>query len=166
MLSVIGTSSIFNLQYLSYLIFSCFLIIIFVYDFKYYLILDKVSLSALVVAVVLNYLTGYSIINLLMSAVIIGGFFFLQFILSQGKWIGGGDIRLGLVLGAMLGWPLCLVALGLAYVVGAIVGLGLIILKKKQLNSQLPFGTFLSLAIWVCLLWGQKILDWYLFRVL
>lgn len=154
------------LPFLIYLIFSCFLIIIFVYDLRYYLILDKVSLTALVVAFGANYLLGRPLLNLAGAAVLIGGFFMLQFIISKGKWIGGGDIRLGLVMGAMLGWPIGLVALGLAYLIGALAGLLLIALKKKSLQSQLPFGTFLSFTTWACLLWGQKILDWYLDRII
>lgn len=150
------------LPYLAYLIFSCFLIIIFVYDLRYYLILDKVSLTALVIAFGANYLLGRPLFNLAGAATLIGGFFTLQFIVSRGKWIGGGDIRLGLVMGAMLGWPISLVALGLAYLIGAAIGLILVAFKKKDLNSQLPFGTFLSLTTWACLLWGQKILAWYL----
>lgn len=148
-------------EYFTYLIFSCFLIIIFVYDLRYYLILDKVSLTALVIAFLLNYLLGAPIVNLLISALLIGGFFLLQFVVSRGKWIGGGDIRLGLVMGAMLGWPIGVVALGLAYLIGAVVGLLLVALKKKGLNSQLPFGTFLTLTVWACLLWGEHILAWY-----
>ena len=159
-------SAAFSPEYLIYLIFSCFLIIIFVYDFRYYLILDKVSLIALVVAFVLNYLAGRPLLNLALAAVVIGGFFFLQFVISKGKWIGGGDIRLGLVMGAMLGWPMGLVALGLAYLIGAAFGLILMALKKKGLNSQLPFGAFLSLTTWACLLWGQRILEWYMDKVL
>ncbi|MCX6785801.1 MAG: prepilin peptidase [Candidatus Komeilibacteria bacterium] len=149
-------------DYSVYLVFSCFLIIIFVFDFKYYLILDKVSLSALMAAFVFNFLLGYSAINLLIGALAVAGFFLLQFVVSQGAWIGGGDLRLGLVMGAMLGWPMALVALSLAYLSGAAAGLILIVFKKKRFNSQLPFGTFLSLATWVTLLWGEKILSWYL----
>jgi prepilin signal peptidase PulO-like enzyme (type II secretory pathway) len=149
-------------DYLVYLVFSCWLIVIFVYDFKYYLILDKVSLSALVTAFVLNFLSGKSALNLLIGALVVSGFFLLQFVVSKGKWIGGGDLRLGLVMGAMLGWPMALVALALAYLSGAALGLLLIVFKKKSFNSQLPFGTFLTVSTWAVLLWGEQILNWYL----
>lgn len=149
------------ISYLIYLVFSCFLLIIFVYDLKYYLILDKVSLSALIAAVALNYLLGRPMLNLLLAALLIGGFFLLQFIFSKGKWIGGGDIRLGLVMGAMLGWPMALTALVLAYVIGAVVGLLLVLLKQKSWHSQLPFGAFLAPATWVVYLWGSNIVAWY-----
>ncbi len=146
---------------LAYLIFSCFLIVIFVYDLKYYLILDKVSLTALIVALVINFIFGKSILNLLVAALVVAGFFLVQFVVSGGKWIGGGDIRLGLVMGAMLGWPNVLVALFMAYIIGALWGIGLIIIKKKSWGSQLPFGTFLSVATFITYLYGSQILDWY-----
>ncbi|PIT90318.1 MAG: prepilin peptidase, partial [Candidatus Komeilibacteria bacterium CG10_big_fil_rev_8_21_14_0_10_41_13] len=155
----------FVFSYLTFIVFACFLIIIFIYDLKYYLILDKVSLPAFTIALILNVLLGYNVGNLLLASVIIGGFFGLQFIISQGKWIGGGDIRLGLVMGAMLGWPLALVALFLAYILGAVFGLILIISRRKDWQSQLPFGTFLTAATLIALLWGHEILSWYLTKL-
>src|SRR3989344_5798901 len=149
-------------NYLAYLSFSCFLIVIFTYDLKYYLILDKVSLTALLVAFLANFLLGRDPLNLLLGAVLVAGFFLSQFLISKGKRIGGGDIRLGLVMGAMLGWPLVLVALFLAYIIGAIIGLWLIVLKKKAWGSQLPFGTFLAAATWLSLCWGERLMNWYL----
>ncbi len=149
-------------NYLTFLVFSCFLIIIFVYDLKHNLILDKVSLPALIIAFIANFLFGFTIWNLALAGIIVAGFFLFQFVISNGKWIGGGDIRLGLVMGAMLGWPNVLAALLLAYIIGAAVGLILIGFKKKQLNSHLPFGTFLTLATLIILLFGEEIVEWYL----
>jgi len=157
---------IFNLSnYLIFLVFASFLIIIFVYDLKHYLILDKVTLPALIFAFAANFFSGISIVNLLLASIIIAGFFLFQFVISRGKWIGGGDIRLGLLMGAMLGWPQAMVALLLAYIMGAVISLILVGLKKKQFGDQLPFGTFLSFATLITLLYGQAILQWYLTRV-
>ena len=64
------------------------------------------------------------------------GFFLLLYLLSKGAWIGGGDVRLGLFMGVILGWPKILVALLFAYIIGAAVSLGLILLKKKTLKSE------------------------------
>ena len=145
-----------------FLVLACFLTVILVYDLRYYLILDKVSLPALAAALLFNFLLGKSVLNMLFAAAVVAGFFLLQFIVSKGKWIGGGDIRLGLVMGAMLGWPLVLVALFLAYIIGAIIGLWLIVLKKKAWGSQLPFGTFLAATTWLSLWWGERLMNWYL----
>lgn len=144
------------------IVISCFLIIIFLYDLKYYLILDKFTLPAMVVALLGNLLLGKEWWDLGLGALIGGGFFFFQYIISKGRWIGGGDIRLGILMGLILGWQAVLLALFMAYAVGAIWGVALIIKKRKKLNDPMPFGTFLTAATFTTMLFGQFILDWYL----
>ena len=144
------------------LIFISILIVIFIYDLRWYLILDIITVPAMALALVLNFFLGFNCLNLLIAAAIGGGFFLLQYVVSRGKWIGGGDIRLGVLMGLMLGYPQIIVALMLAYILGSIVGIMLLAAKKKQWSSQIPFGAFLSAATVVVLLWGEKILDWYL----
>ena len=151
--------------YLIFIIFGSVLVVIFVYDLKHYLILDEVTLPALIFAFLANFFLGYSIFNMLIASLIMAGFFLFQFVISKGKWIGGGDIRLGLVMGAMLGWPMALVALLISYVIGAVFSLGLIVCKLKKWGDQLPFGTFLTLATVITLLYGEVILRWYLTMV-
>ncbi len=148
-------------QVIFWWLLASWLIVIFVYDFKYYLILDQVSLPAIVFAFVGNLLLGDSWLNLLIAALAGGGFFLLQFVLSKGRWIGGGDIRLGLLMGMILGWPQIITALFLAYVLGSIVGIGLLLTKKKGWQDKLPFGTFLTVATILTMLYGQEIIKWY-----
>ena len=92
-----------------------------------------------------------------------GGLWFaIQFFLSKGKWVAGGDIRLGFLMGLILGWPGILVALGLAYVGGTIILLPFILLKKKSMKSQVPFGVFLVPATWLVIFWQSQIIAGYL----
>lgn len=86
----------------------------------------------------------------------------MQYLVSKGRWIGGGDIRLGLLMGLILGWPAILTALCLAYLSGASIGLALIAARQKELGSRLPFGVFLSVATVVALLFSPVIVEWYL----
>lgn len=154
-------------------------IVIFVYDLRWQLILDKVTIPAAVVILIINLgisvfhtlgtmpadvwsvLLSY-ILNMIGAALIGGGFFFLQFVVSKGRWIGGGDIRLGALMGLILGWPLILVALMLAYIVGAIISVGMLALKVTSWKSPIPFGTFLTAATLVAMYWGNEIMVWYL----
>ena len=99
---------------------------------------------------------------MILGVIIGAGFFLAQYIISSGKWIGGGDIRLGAVMGVMLGWKLVILALFLAYTIGAVVSLGLIAMKVKKFSSKIPFGTFLSLATVISLLFGEKIVEVYM----
>ena len=145
-----------------YGLLTCFLIIVFVYDLKHSLILDKIVLSATLVAILANLLIGKSWLDILWGVLAGGAFFTLQFVLSRGKWIGGGDIRLGVLMGAILAWQGLIVALFIAYFVGALIAIVLLVNKKKKWGSKIPFGTFLSAATFVSILVGQEIIDWYL----
>jgi leader peptidase (prepilin peptidase) / N-methyltransferase len=148
--------------FFTYIVFTCFLIIIFTYDLRYYLILDRVSIPAMVVATLLSlFVLKISAVHLLIGALIGGGFFLLQFLISRGKWIGGGDIRLGAVMGLMLGYRSLIIALVLAYILGSMVGIGLIIFGKKGWKSQVPFGTFLSVATFCAFIFGTTVVDYY-----
>ncbi len=146
-----------------YFIILSFLIIIFVYDLKYYLILDKISIPAIIFVLLFKILNFPEfIIYYLLSACVISGFFLLQFLISKGKWIGGGDIRLGFLMGLILGWPMGLVGLFLSYVLGLIISLPLLIFKKKKMKSEVPFGTFLVAGTIITMFYGKQILEWYL----
>lgn len=152
----------FNFQLALWLIMTVFLGFIFIYDARYYLILDQVIVAASIVAIVFNLILGVNILNMLLAAAVAGGFFLLQFIISRGQWIGGGDIKLGVLMGLLLSWPTVLGALFIAYVSGSVVGLFLVATGKKGMSSQVPFGTFLTAATFVMMLYGQQIINWYL----
>ena len=143
------------------------LIVIFVYDLKHYLIPDIVAYSG--IAVSLLYLTalslfaeGIPLISGLIAAVIASGFFLSLFLISRGKWMGFGDVILGFLMGLVVGFPNILVALLASFVVGAIVGLVLISLKKKTMKAEVPFGPFLILGTFLAWFWGEEILSFYM----
>ncbi len=140
----------------------CVLLMVFVYDFRYMLIPRSLTLPAAVLVFLANAALGLDLLWLAMGAVIGGGFFWLQRLISRGKWVGGGDVNLGLLMGALLGYPMILVAFFLAYISGAFVGVILMALRRKSMKSELPFGTFLSAAAIITMLYGQPILEWYL----
>ena len=141
--------------------FSVLLIVIFVYDYLYQEILPEVIWVGAIAGLLFNLYLGISLAPMLIGLVAAGGFFLLQFVVSKGRWIGGGDVRMGAMMGIWLGWPAVLVALFLAYIIGAACGLLLIVYSKKNLNSATPFGTYLALGTFVVLLWGNQILQWY-----
>lgn len=96
------------------------------------------------------------------TGLVIGLFFLSLVVLTKGRGMGGGDVKLGGFLGLALGFPQGLVAVMLAFFAGAVVGLGLIIGGKKRFGQTIPFGPFLSLGGLVVIFWGQQILNWYL----
>ena len=149
-----------------YWLMTSLLLLIFLYDLFYYLILDSITLPAIVLIFIIHAFElvplAPSIQSMLIGAAVAGGLFLLQFVISKGRWIGGGDIRLGVLMGVILGWQQAIVALGMAYIVGAVVGIILIMMQKKKLQSHVPFGTFLAAATFVSMLWGESIISWYL----
>ena len=108
------------------------------------------------VMIFVKWLAGGSLVNMVVGGLFGSLFFALQFWASKGQWIGEGDIYLGLFLGIWLGWPLIVPAIFGAYILGAIVGLSLIIMGQKKWTSKLPLGVFLVPSSWVFFLWGQQ----------
>jgi len=138
------------------------MVFLFIYDLKHMLVLDVVTLPAIVIAFIANWFLGVDLIDMVLGSVIGGGFFAAQYLISRGRWVGGGDIRLGLLAGVILGWQHLLVALMLAYVGGSVIALGMLSTKKVTMKSQVPFAVFFVPAVLVSLFFGDKLLSWYL----
>lgn len=161
-----------NILYSLFLILnSCFLVVIFVYDLKHYIIPDKIIYPAIIITFL--YIIFHSLfiihnskflIQLLFSAFGAAAFFLAIVLISRGKWMGVGDIKLAFLMGLILGWPNILVALFSAFLIGAIIGVGLMALGKKTLKSEVPFGPFLVTGTFLALFWGQEIVNFYVQR--
>ncbi len=92
------------------------------------------------------------------------GFFAAQWAGSRGKWVGSGDIIIGAGMGFLLrDWRLLVIALFLAYIIGALTALVLILFKKKTIKDRLAFVPFLFVATLITLIAGYDILDFYIF---
>jgi len=144
-------------------IFLSYLVILFVYDLRYMLILDKFTIPAMIIAILLNLWIGIvPPIAMMLGGLALAAFFHLQYVLSKGAWVGGGDIRMGALMGFMLGLGYGLVALFIAYIFGALVGVGLIVMKKADRKTPIPFGTFLAVATAIVLFIGPELVSSYL----
>jgi len=160
-------------------ILACFLLIIFVYDLKHYIIPDKIVYPAIALVFiyrlfeVLNFLHWNlfrmsDLVEILrkinfpfLAGFSAASFFFLIWFVSQGKWMGFGDVKLAFLMGLFLGFPAILPALFFSFFVGAIIGLGLMITRRKGLKSRIPFGPFLVAGSFFALFLGESSIDWY-----
>lgn len=145
-----------NLVFWFYIVSS--LIVIFVYDLKHYLIPDQVLFPAIGVAFVYHFNFNY-----FLSALIASGFFLTLFLMSRGRWMGFGDVKLAILLGLLLGFPNILVGLFLSFLLGSILGITLMGIKSTKigLKSELPFAPFLIIGTLIALFWGEKLIDLY-----
>lgn len=111
-------------------------------------------------AEIFNRLSG-SIFYYLIGAVLASGFLWIIYLLTRGKGIGFGDVKFGIFLGLAFGWPDILMVLILAFIIGAVWGLLLVIMGRKKMKGMLPFGPFLSFGAILTILIGGMIIKWY-----
>jgi len=143
--------------------FLTLLIIIFIYDWRYKVIFSSIVWTGTIIGFLINWLfLNFSFSSLVLAIFVGGGFFLLQFLVSKGRWIGGGDVRMGIMMGAWLGWPNILTALFFAYIFGSVVAIILLLLKKANSKTEIPFGTFLALGTFLSIYYGENIIRWYL----
>ena len=84
------------------------------------------------------------------------------FKLTTGKeGMGYGDFKLLALLGAWMGWQYLFIIILTSSLVGAVVGISYLLLKRKDRNTQIPFGPYLASAGWVTLLWGDQLQAYY-----
>lgn len=141
-----------------------------VYDIRWYILPDKIVLPLTAIGVIMVGLIAvtYHDVTIIWEAIIgmgvIFGLFYLLFQLSKGKWIGGGDVKLAVVLGLLAGtFMKALLLLFLASVLGTIYGVVLATVGKQKMSRKLrvPFGPFLIIAVVIVVLFGTDIIDWY-----
>ena len=76
--------------------------------------------------------------------------------------MGYGDFKLLALLGAWMGWQLLPEIVLLSSIVGAVVGIAMIVTLGRDRNIPIPFGPYLAAAGWIAMLWGHDITDAYL----
>lgn len=140
-----------------------------VYDLRYMILPNRIifplivlaSLGALIESVAENSIDPLR--ASLLGLIIGGGLFYLLFVLSDGAWIGGGDVKLGFLLGILVGGPgQAVLMLFLASLLGTLVALPFLLAKRWSAKNKIPFGPFLITGAIIAQLFGVTILDWYM----
>lgn len=74
--------------------------------------------------------------------------------------MGFGDVIYAFSMGILLGFPKIILGIYIAFIIGAIVALALVLLRKKKLHGgTMPFGPFLVLGTFTMIIWGDKLMD-------
>lgn len=140
-----------------------------IYDIRWKLLPNRIlypliTLAGLQVIIVFLFYNGTlsEVTSAIWGSLILGGGFYVLYQLSQGRWIGGGDVKLGVLLGLLVGGPLnSILLLFLASFIGTLYAIPLMISRKFNRTSQLAFGPFLIIAAIIVGLFGNSIIAWY-----
>jgi prepilin signal peptidase PulO-like enzyme (type II secretory pathway) len=145
------------------------LVALVVYDIRWMLLPNKLVfpliglgvLQAITVATVFDGGWQY-IVRVALAVLVAGGLFYVLFQVSDGHWIGGGDVKLGYALGLLLATPqLAMIALFIASLLGLVVSIPGLLTKKKGMESRIPFGPYLIAGTCIAMLFGESLIQWY-----
>jgi leader peptidase (prepilin peptidase)/N-methyltransferase len=160
------------------------LILIALIDLKFQIIPNELNLFLLFLGIILSVLQFYNwndfysllgpygallgfknnliinkLIALLFSIILFGGLVALTF----GRGMGMGDVKLMIALGIVFGWPEIIIISILSFILGGIISIITLILKRKTMKSLLPFGPFIIVSSFLVMFFGYEILKFYFY---
>jgi prepilin signal peptidase PulO-like enzyme (type II secretory pathway) len=149
------------------------LAILFAYDAKWFLLPDVITYSVIgvaVISVIFQAIQSDEPVSVLLNAAgavaILSGLYLLIYVLSKGRWIGFGDVKLGIALGLLLAdWQLAFVALFLANLVGCFIVIPGMLLGKLTRTSYVPFGPLLIVGMVLAQFFGAYAINLLLFPI-
>ncbi len=157
-----------SIDFFLFLILASLLLVGAFTDMERGIIPDSITILGVIPGIILNTWEGNfnrSLIGMLLG-------FFLMFIISKVSFyllkreaMGDGDIKFSMMLGAYVGPAILLFALFSAYILGALVGISLVLLHIKTLKEEVPLGPAISFASILAIFLGRDILNWYLYMI-
>jgi leader peptidase (prepilin peptidase) / N-methyltransferase len=143
------------------------LIAITAIDLRLQIIPDAITLPGIVVGFAANLATSrVSWVDSAIGVVVGGGIFWAilegSLLLTGREGMGGGDVKLGAMLGAFLGWKVALLSIFLAVLLGGFLALGLLASRRTGRKDPIPFGPFLAAGGGAGLFWGERLVTWYM----
>ena len=149
-----------NLISIIYALFTSALLVLTVIDWRTYEIPISINIFILVLGCLKVVLDFNNFLDYLIGFFIVSGFLLVLYMITKGRAIGGGDIKLMGVAGLLLGWQLIV----LAFLIGCVLGsiLHLIRMKVSGAERMLAMGPYLSAGLFIAMLWGNSFINWYL----
>ncbi|HPT77847.1 MAG TPA: prepilin peptidase [Candidatus Atribacteria bacterium] len=155
-------------QLLTSIVLVSLLLIMTVIDIKHMIIPDELVAFGIVSAFIFQ-IAGISQIGYLSAiyGTLLGGGVFLlialfSMLVLKKEGMGGGDIKLMAMIGALTGWKATLLSMVLSVYLGGLLGGILLLLKVKRRGDYIPYGPFIAMAAVISLLWGDNIISWWL----
>lgn len=157
-------------HFVLWLIAGVIMAILFAYDAKWYLLPNKLTIALAVVGLAVVGVTALqtqdivgTVVSAIGSVLVLSGLYAVLYYVSKGRWVGFGDVKLGIGLGLLLvDWQLALIAVFIANLLGCLVVIPLLLTKKIERNAHIPFGPFLILGTILAWFVGWGVLNWYL----
>lgn len=132
-------------------------------DFEHSILPDSLTATLLgIVLLVLLFLPPPALIVNLFWGLLSFSVFLLIYLVTNGRGMGFGDVKLAFVVGSLLGFPGSIVWFMLSFTGGSLGGIALLLLGKAKLRQEIAFGPYLLFAFWITLFLGDKIWRWYL----
>jgi leader peptidase (prepilin peptidase)/N-methyltransferase len=148
------------------LIFGCALIVLFAIDLEHHLLPNVITLPGILAGLAFSLFLPPGIVSALIGTLVGGGTLWLigeaYYRYSGQEGMGGGDVKMLAMIGAFLGWKLVILTLVLSSLLGSLIGMVVIAIRRGGMKHALPYGTFLALAALCASLVGERILAWYL----
>lgn len=156
------------LQPIFWLAVGLILIYVFIIDLNYKIIPDRATIALSFLAIIYRLALVFSgimqlsdLYKTLLAALVSFIFFFGLWFITKGKAMGFGDVKFVIPLALLLGAQKTIVGMFVAFVVGAVIGVLMMIFKKAKMKTAIPFGPFLIIGTVVSLLCGDLLYGWY-----
>lgn len=159
-----------SIETLLLLILTWGLVCLTLIDFDHMLLPDQIVMPLLWLGLLVNIPATFVPINDAVIGAAVGymslfSVFWLFKLITGKEGMGHGDFKLFALFGAWIGWQLLPILILMASVVGAIIGISLMLFKNHTREQAIPFGPYLAIAGWITILWGDGIWSWYLIQI-
>jgi leader peptidase (prepilin peptidase)/N-methyltransferase len=134
-------------------------------DLEHQILPNVITLPGIAAGLVFSLIAPPGPANAVLGVLLGGGVLYAiaagYYLLRKEEGMGMGDVKMLAMIGAFLGGPAVILTLILSSLAGAVIGLGMILFMRADMRYALPFGTFLAIAGFIAMLWGDSIIDWY-----
>ncbi|MBD5533311.1 MAG: prepilin peptidase [Lachnospiraceae bacterium] len=149
-----------NVDSLLYCLLTSALLVLSIIDFRTYEIPFGINLFILALGLIHLVLHLDDWLDWGIGFLAVSAFLYILYLLSRGRAIGGGDIKLMAVCGLLLGWQKILLGFVLGCMLGSVIHLTR--MKVSKADHVLAMGPYLAAGVWIALLWGENLISWYI----
>ena len=149
-----------RLQSVIYCLMASALLVISVVDWRTYEIPLSCNVLLLALGVIFCIIDRANVLDHLIGLVSVSAALYVLYLLSRGRAIGGGDIKMMAAAGLLLGWKLILLSFFLGCILGSVIHV--IRMKVSGAERMLAMGPYLSAGVLIAALWGERMIGWYL----